>query len=158
MEDILDERLKRILLTAKTGSNEDTLLLEDNSNLMSSKQGALLTMIAEAKRRDWNKDELASYFNGITGKEIASWATKEDTVAECLEQTRPGEGPKLIGVQWRLQHEIYNSVQGKVGKAKCLVQLTFGNGTIEVMSCNETELGQLSLVLRDLCNNLKRHC
>ena len=158
MEDILAERLKRILQTAPENASEevDTTSFLDNSNLMTSRQGALLTMIAEAKRRDWSEDELVSYFNGITGKEIASWATIDD-VGQCLEDTRPSRAPKLMETQWRLQHEIYNSEQGKVSRPKLLLKLTFGNGSSKVISCSETELGQLSLQLRDLCNNLKRH-
>ena len=132
IEDPLSDKLKTIL--QQNGDAEfdyNTPIVSDVSNhTIEAYTFAISTLYIESKRRQWSTIDLTEYLDKFLSnshqiKMIAQkYEDEMQTLEETLDEIRIPK-TRLVEFQWRLQHEVYNSFQGRVSKPKCLIQLQF---------------------------------
>ena len=131
IEDPLSDKLKTILQQNGDSKFDYSTLIVNNINYtMEEYTFAISTLFIESKRRQWSTIDLKEYLEKFLSDshQIKILAKKyEDemqTLDETLDEIRIPK-TRLVEFQWRLQHEVYNSFQGRVSKPKCLIQLQF---------------------------------
>jgi hypothetical protein len=169
MEDLLSAPLKEIL--RKFDKIDFELVDAPSSNEMDIYMGALLTLFAEAKRRNWSINELDQYTRTIIERDdivqsiVDKYATNGPKIDYYL-STSCARDPHLVDVHWRLLYEVCNSVQGRTRRVKCLVELLFlrpadneDSSSKEKLHfmCSVEELQDLVVQLKDARNNIARH-
>ena len=65
-EEILSQRIKDILSSTKNLQLTD-FLTNNQKDEVSKEEGALITLLAEARRRNWTQDHTISYLKNETG-------------------------------------------------------------------------------------------
>jgi hypothetical protein len=68
-EEILSQRIKDILSSTKNLQLTD-FLTNNQKDEVSKEEGALITLLAEARRRNWTQDHTFSYLKNETGLPI----------------------------------------------------------------------------------------
>lgn len=176
IEDPLSDKLKTILQQNGDSEFDYTPIVNDILNYtMEECTFAISTLLIESKRRQWSTIDLKEYLEKFLSNphQIKILAKKYEDEMQTLEETLDEiriPKTRLVEFQWRLQHEVYNSFQGRVSKPKCLIQLQFlkpdtntsttsaSNPTItRLFCCQEDELQDLLIQLKDICNNIRRH-
>ena len=163
MEELLANPLK-----AKLGDQPDKnelfkFLNDDEKKCIHKKEGALLTLLVEARRRKWSKEKVEEYVEtlGIDPKEVTdAFEETRSTIDDCLQNTAIRRS-RLVGYKVEPYFEVYNSRSGRVNQPKCRVVLDLmksdSNSHEEYsMICNLNELQSLVTDLRDMQHILRR--
>ena len=131
IEDPLSDKLKTILQQNGDSKFDYSTLIVNNINYtMEAYTFAISTLFIESKRRQWSTIDLKEYLEKFLSDshQIKILAKKYEDEMQTLEETLDEiriPKTRLVEFQWRLQHEVYNSFQGRVSKPKCLIQLQF---------------------------------
>ena len=131
IEDPLSDKLKTILQQNGDSKFDYSTLIVNNINYkMEEYTFAISTLFIESKRRQWSTIDLKEYLEKFLSDshQIKILAKKYEDEMQTLEETLDEiriPKTRLVEFQWRLQHEVYNSFQGRVSKPKCLIQLQF---------------------------------
>ena len=131
IEDPLSDKLKTILQQNGNSKFDYSTLIVNNINYtMEEYTFAISTLFIESKRRQWSTIDLKEYLEKFLSdsQQIKILAKKYEDEMKTLEETLDEiriPTTRLVEFQWRLQHEVYNSFQGRVSKPKCLIQLQF---------------------------------
>ena len=131
IEDPLSDKLKTILQQNDDSKFDYSTLIVNNINYtMEEYTFAISTLFIESKRRQWSTIDLKEYLEKFISdsQQIKILSKKYEDEMQTLEETLDEiriPKTRLVEFQWRLQHEVYNSFQGRVSKPKCLIQLQF---------------------------------
>ena len=131
IEDPLSDKLKTILQQNGDSKFDYSTLIVNNINYtMEEYTFAISTLFIESKRRQWSTIDLKEYLEKFISdsQQIKILSKKYEDEMQTLEETLDEiriPKTRLVEFQWRLQHEVYNSFQGRVSKPKCLIQLQF---------------------------------
>jgi len=186
-EDILCEKFKNELRALQNydlnGINE--FIEKDQHITINISNGALLTYLVEAKRRNWSEDQVIhkGYLNTETDKTSAKTTNASDesgnlftlfhknsssgnkgildVISKELARTRARKD-QLIAFRCQVHHEICNSFQGRVGRPQCLIQMTLLSSRSDqpkhrrlVFICSKSELQDVLSQFKDLVHVIK---
>ena len=154
-EELLSQHFKNILVRSSDINITDLV----ENNVFSIAEGALLTLRVEAKRRQWDDNQLANYLGAFkpTGFSSHISSAADETIHQVLTRTRARK-LKLVGFRCQVHHEIYNSFQGRISRPQCLIEfsLMMGSSSRKLMvSCTPSELQDVLLQFREICHNIK---
>ena len=157
---LLSEHLRDVLIQSDDIPRTD--FIENNEkDGVQMVEGALLTLWVEAKRRQWDENQLAKYLGTLqlaTGSsdDVINAYKADKTIHQVLKRTRARK-LKLVGFRCQVEYEIYNSFQGRVSRPQCLLQLNFmGSGPEKlILACTTSEMQDLLSQFRDICHNIK---
>ena len=169
IEDPLSDKLKTILQQNGDSEFDYTPIVNDILNYtMEECTFAISTLLIESKRRQWSTIDLKEYLEKFLSNphQIKILAKKYEDEMQTLEETLDEiriPKTRLVEFQWRLQHEVYNSFQGRVSKPKCLIQLQFLKpDTSALKSAKKCKKFVKSLFTKKICKTVQfdetMHC
>lgn len=141
----------------------ETDLKDDSKDTLSFDQGAFLTLLSEAKRRNWKQEQVSDYLEtSLESNEKTSF--NQDLyhyIGEKLEQTRIGQRYCLTSFRSQVMFEAYNCQRGRLCQPHCFLELTFKDSKMKneskvVFKMDTVQLEDLLWRLRDMQNCLKR--
>ena len=150
MEELLSQELKSHLKSLKLSD----FIKNDGISNVTFSEGALLTLLAEAKRRNWNHDQLVSYLD--PSKEETGYLLDcyENVIGPQLASTRISPKYQLKSFRSEIRFQVYSSSKGRGQRPYCLLELIFQDFSL-VVSLDPSGLQDLIYSLKDLLNNLK---
>jgi len=158
-EELLSQRMKDILSNTKNLQLTD-FITNNQKDEVSIEEGALITLLAEARRRNWAQDHTISYLKNETGLAMEIGRAQFDSIDHTLEKIRARK-TQLASFRCRTYYEIYNSWQGRTSQPGCLIELTLicdkGKKQKVVFAC--TSIAQLQDLLsqfKEIVHNVKK--
>ena len=162
MEELLANPLKAKLVEEPDKTEWVNFLNEDEKKSIGKNEGALLTLLVEARRRKWSNARLIEYLDtyleldiDATKKILDAYEERKARIDDCLHSTAIRRS-RLVGFRVEPFFEVYNSRVGRVSLPKCLVELDL----IKVNNrqdkyqfiCKQNELQALIADLKDMLN------
>ena len=162
MEELLANPLKAKLAAEPDKTELVNFLNDDEKKSIGKNEGALLTLLVEARRRKWSNASLVEYLDthleldiDATKKVLEAYEGSKARIDVCLHSTAIRRS-RLVGFRVEPYFEVYNSKAGRVNLPKCLVELDLmkvDNGQDKYQFiCKQNELQALIADLKDMIN------